>query len=400
MNTKTTSKLKKITAISFITLFSAFLAIPNTGLYKTEENIALVKQRENRKISEITTFHFSNKEFYTQFENWYEDRLRYKYKLISAWRKLNYLCLGISVDKDMFIGKNGWFFSRNQCLNKFVEPEQKVAYIKTLQEYCNKNNIPFIMMLPPKNESVYRDYFPEEIKKNYKEPAYYQQQAEELFNANNINYLPINKELELQRKIEPHDLYFKDDFHWSYYAATLASDLFLKKLSVDLNKNFYNGLKLDGTTKEAYKPCGHLAYFGFAKIDDITIAPWSRSYTDEIYLTDCYTGKTEQFTKVFSQDSLWETTCKGEAIITNKECNNNIKLLLLCDSYTTYMASYLSQNVTQIVLTNYDVCTGQKKDVNITKLINKYKPDAVALIMLETGFFHNQADYVFRHFKY
>lgn len=392
--------LKKITAVSFITLFAVFILVPNTGLPRTDENTNLVKQRENRQIAALPTANFPKKDFFNQFDNWYQDRLRYKYKLISAWRKFNYLSLGISVDKDMFIGKNDWFFSRNQCLNKFVEPNKKVSYLKTLQTYCNKNGKPFIFMLPPKNESVYRDYFPEEIRKQYKEPEFYQNQAELLLKTNNINYLPINNELQQQRKTETHDLYFKDDFHWSYYAAVTASDLLLKKLNVDLNKNFYKGLKLDGSTKEAYKPCGHSGYFGLPKYHDVTAAPWSKSYTDEIYLTDCYTGETQKFTKVFSQDSLWETTCKGEAIITNKKSDNNIKLLILCDSYTTYMASYISQNVKQLILTNYDVCTGKKEDVNITKLINKYKPDAIALIMLETGFFHNKADYVFRYLKY
>lgn len=391
--------LKKLTAISFITLFSAFLVIPNTGLPRSDENAKIVEQRENRKIELYPDVSLKNKEFYSQFEKWYQDRLRYKYKFISAWRKFNFL-FGISVDKDMFLGKDGWFFSRKECISDFAEADKKAKYIKSLQNYCKQNGKDFIMMLPPKNESIYRDYFPNDIKAKYKEPEFYQKQAENLFDENNINYLPITDELKNARKIETHDLYFKDDYHWSYYAAVIASDLLLKKLDNDLNIEFYNGLDLDGSTKEAYKPCGHLAYFGFFKSNDITQAPWSKKYTDEIYLTDCYTGKTEKFTGVFSQDSLWQITCEGEAIITNKQSNNNIKLLLLCDSYTTYMASYLSQNVKQIILTNYDVCTGQKKDVNIPELIKRYNPDAIALIMLETGFFHRQSDYLFRYLKF
>lgn len=393
------STLKKVTAVCFVTLFAAFLVIPNTGLPKSKENARLVEQRENRKIIAFPSDTTVSKEFYKQFEKWYQDRLRYKYKLISAWRKTNFL-FGVAVDADMFLGKDGWFFSRNQCISNFVEPDEKSKYIKTLQKYCNDNGKDFVMMLPPKNESVYRDYFPNEIKKLYKAPEYYQKQAEEIFKKNDINYLPLADAIQLQRKKEVNDLYFKDDFHWSYYAAAVASDLLLNKLNMDLKQKFYCGLKLDGSTKDAYKPCQYLAHFGFAKYDGITRAPWSKQYTNEIYLTDCYTGESEKYTKVFSQVPLWKITCEGEAIITNKQIDNDIKLLLICDSYTTYMASYLSQSVKQIVLTNYDICIGKKKEVNIPELIKKYNPDAVALIILETSFFHRQFDELFTDIKF
>lgn len=394
------STIKKVIGVLFISLFAFFLVYPNTGLPRSEENAELVVQRENRKITPAPTQSLKDKEFYKQFEKWYQDRLRYKYKLISAWRKTNFL-FGIVVDKDMFVGRDGWFFSRKECISDFIEPSKKIDFIKKLQNYCQSHNKDFIMMLPPKNESVYRDYFPNEIKNLYKNPEYYQDNAANLFKSYDINYLSISKELQQQRNIESHDLYFKDDYHWGYYAAATASNLLLKKINLDLGNNFYNGLKLDGSTREAYKPNGHLVYFGFNKsYDTVTEAPWSKEYTDEIYLTDCYTGKTEKAEGVISQIPLWEITCKGEAIVTNKAIKNNIKLLLLCDSYTTYMAPYLSQHVKQIVLTNYDVCTGNKKEVNIPELIKKYNPDAIVLIMLETGFFHRKSDYLFRFIKF
>ena len=59
----------------------------------------------------------------------------------------------------------------------------------------------------------------------------------------------------------------------------------MKKLQQDLHQNFYSGLKFDGSTRTAYKECSYanqLALDASKKAQ----APWSKEYTDEIYLTD------------------------------------------------------------------------------------------------------------------
>lgn len=64
------------------------------------------------------------------------------------------------------------------------------------------------------------------------------------------------------------------------------------------------------------------------------------------------------------------------------------------------MVPYLSQNIKTIISTHYRDCAENKKEVNITKLLEKYNPDAVILIMLEGGFFHSNADSLFKNIKY
>lgn len=82
MNIKNISKLKTIIAICFITLFTVALAIPNTGLLREKENTAIVA-KENRKITAFPQESTTSKKFYTEFEKWYQDRLRYRDKIIS-----------------------------------------------------------------------------------------------------------------------------------------------------------------------------------------------------------------------------------------------------------------------------------------------------------------------------
>lgn len=398
MNEKTIKKLKKIIPISFIVLFAAFLVIPNTGLYRGEKNARLIAQTENRRITHRPTQSLKSKEFYTQFEKWYQDRLRYRDKAIKRWNKIN-LNIGVIIKEHLVWGKNNWLLNKNACTHKFNEANEKAAIIKNLQNYCQATGTDFIVMIPPNKEATYRDYFPQYIQSKYNSPKYWHKQAENLFSKNNINYLTIAEPIQEHRKIETHDLYFNDDHHWSYYASSFAADLLLKKIQQDLYQNFYSGLKFDGSTRTAYKEYSYanqLALDASKKVQ----APWSKEYTDEIYLTDCYTGKTTKADNVVSNDVLWGRIVKGEGIVTNKAAKNNIKLLILGDSYSSYMVPYLSQNVKQIITTHYRDCAEKKKEANVSKLINKYNPDAVVLIINESAFFHSSAKSLFRNLKY
>ena len=130
MNTKTTNKLKKITAIGFITLFAAFLAIPNTGILNEKENTAIVA-KENRKITAFPQTSTTTKKFYTEFEKWYQDRLRYRDKIISLWKQSNFN-FGVILKDNIVLGKNDWLFNTNNCLKFFKEPNEKIKRIKTL----------------------------------------------------------------------------------------------------------------------------------------------------------------------------------------------------------------------------------------------------------------------------
>lgn len=118
MNEKTIKKLKKIIPVSFIVLFAAFLVIPNTGLYRSEKNARLIAQAENRRITPRPTQSLKSKEFYTQFEKWYQDRLRYRDKAIKRWNDFN-LFFGIIIKENIVFGEKK-FLVRQECFNKQI----------------------------------------------------------------------------------------------------------------------------------------------------------------------------------------------------------------------------------------------------------------------------------------
>lgn len=397
MNTKTIKVLKKVISISFIVLFVIFLTIPNTGLPREKENIAIIA-KENRQITSFPQASTVSKKFYTEFEKWYQDRLRHRDIFISFWKQTNFN-LGVILKDNIFLGKYGWLFDKYRCIRNFSDANKKIETIKKLQNYCNNNGIDFILMVPPIKESIYRDYLPQTLQLKYKNPKYWQNKAEILFSKNKINYLSITNQLENQRKTEKHDLYFKDDHHWSYYASATAADLLMNKIEKDLLIEFYQGLNLDGTTKKATKEYSYANQLGI-QINRIFMAPWSKKYRNELYVKDSSTGKTRKINTVISNNIMWGPMVKGEGIVINKNINNDIKLLILGDSYSSYMIPYLSQNINQIVLSNYNTIAGRKKDVNINKLIKNYKPDVITLIINEGAFFNHSNKELFGKLKY
>lgn len=379
------STLKKLTAISFITLFAAFLVIPNTGLPRSAENAKIVAL-ENRRITAFPTASTDSKKFYSEFEKWYCDRLRFRTNAISLWGQANYK-IDVSVKDDIIIGPNDWLFSKARCLRAFNDAGKKVELVKAMQEYCVSKNKLFWLAVPPNSESIYRDIFPEKEKKKLKEPEYFNIKAKNLFKENNINYISLKEPLLQARHESPsNDLYFKDDHHWSYYGASIGADTILNEIKNTMSKFNYDGLHLDGSTRNAYKSCYYSNTLGFNQSYS-TIAPWSKKFTNQIYLTR-FDGKTIKLDRVVSHDILWKNMAFGEAVITNKAINNNIKLLIIGDSYSSYMMPYLSQYLYQVISTSWTSCQGNKKYVSLSHLIKKYNPDIVMFEILENDFFH------------
>lgn len=391
MNKKTIKKLKKIIPVSFIVLFAASLFIPNTGLPRIEINAREVASRENRKIYSFPTNSISSKEFYTQFDNWYQDRLYRKYKLISLWSELNYN-LGVSIKEDIILGKNGWLFSRARCLNSFKDSEKKIKIVKQIQNYCSNKHKDFIFITPPNNETIYRNMFPDYEKKKYKNPTYITTNAVNQIKSNQIKYISLKEDLLKEKEYNSNTpLYFKDDHHWSYYGSSIATNTLLKEINKVHKDLKYKGLSFDGSTRTAYKSSYYSNSLGFNQ-SYVTIAPWSKNFTENIYLTK-YTGKTEKVKQVLSHNILWESMAKGEAIITNRESLNKIKILIIGTSYSTYMSPYLSQFCEKVILTHYSNCQGNKNEVNISRLIKKYNPDVVILEILENEFYHTNINH-------
>lgn len=230
-------KLRKCILIVFIVAFSCLLLVPNIGILNEQKHQAEIA-RENRKITAFPRFGWSDKRLYSQFEDWYKDRIKGRERAIRLWRRINFN-LDIILDEDLFLGKNKWLFSKTNRIIGLKDGKQKMQEVAALQSYCEKQNTKFVLLVAPTKEAVYLNEFPDRERKNIKSYEYWNSALQKLADDAGINYLNVFDKLMYSKKQGLHDVYFSDDHHWSYYGAEIAADSFLQLSQNLLGRNFY-----------------------------------------------------------------------------------------------------------------------------------------------------------------
>lgn len=378
--------LKKWTLKALVVVCFLGLLLPNITLFNEKENEAIIR-KENRKITEFPRFNLLQKKFYPEFEKYYQDRLFGRDKLIHAWAKTNYK-FDIMLKDNLVKGKNNHLFDINMNVKSFRDSDEKLKRIKDIQNYCSSQSVKFVLLLPPYKNAVYTDYMPSKYILGYPKYDIIENTVVKSCNSFNINYITLYQPLLNAKKNSTQDLYFPDDHHWSYQGSSVGADAVLKYIKTQFPKFYYDGMQFDGSFRDAYKECRYAKDLGIAdSSSNRAKAPWSKTFTNEIYGIDYLTNKEVQFIdRPVSNVYLWSRMVNGEAVIINKQTKNHLKVLFLSDSYIGYMAPYLSQHIYCGIYTHYLDCAGDKKNTNLRVLLYKYKPDIVVLEMAAPSF--------------
>lgn len=378
--------MKSVAYKAFIACFCALLLYPNTGLFRGAENAKIVA-KENRKITAFPKASPVSKSFYINLEKWYQDRLRYRDIVIKFWRELNFSG-GVILSDTIFLGKDGWLFNRGNVIKELKYREEKVQFLKRLQDFCHRQGAEFVFLPAPPKEAIYADLFPARERRKYKPYADFEKELFASLRRRGVNSLALAQELRLVRKKYTEPIYFKDDHHWSYFGSATASDLLLEKFASLAQKprsQLFKKIPLDKSKDGVYKECSQSNALGFGQTRK-TVAPWSSRFTEQIYVKDGNSGKEEKLKVIPSNNVLWGRIVKGEGIIINKALPNHKTLLILGDSYSSYMVPYLSQYFRTVVSTHHSNNQNKKK-ADMAYLLKKYKPDYVLLQMLGNSFY-------------
>ena len=77
----------------------------------------------------------------------------------------------------------------------------------------------------------------------------------------------------------------------------------------------------------------------------------------------------------------------------NKDIKNDISVLVLGDSYASYIATYATQYIHQWVQVHWDKkYNAMKNNKTMSEYIKKFKPDVIVLEISENMFFHFKGD--------
>ena len=393
--------LKKWILKAFVVVCFIGLLLPNISLFNEKENETIIR-KENRKITEFPTFNLLQKEFYPKFENFYQDRLFGRDKLIYAWSILNYKC-HVILKGNLIVGKHGWLFDKGASVKGFKDKEIKLKKIKDIQNWCAKNNVEFVLIVPPYKNAVYTDYLPHNIRVSSPDYSKIENDLIKSCQKLKINYISLYKPLLEGRKTFKNDIYWWDDHHWSYEGAAIAADTVLKYIKKQQPSFEYKGMKFDGTYRNGFKECSQVKSLGIAnRLSGQTKVPWSKSFSNQIFGIEKKKKKRVEFiNQPISNNYIQEKIVNGECLVYNSKTNNTFKSLFVCDSYAGYMTTYPSQFLPQMVNTHYSKKMGGKKDnTNLERLVKEYHPNLVILEINAPLFFHSKGVSVFNEIKY
>lgn len=217
--------ISKNVFISFIFILS--MVLPMLFINKIQN---IKSDTENRYLAKFPniinqedgTFEFNN--FKSGFENWLNDNIGFRKEFIKANLYIQYNLLKTSPVSRVEVGKDGWFFYTYDDITliprgKYPLDDNKLRKIKdgqeSIKEYLNKQNIEYILLLPPSKPSIY----PEKIKTGNFIVRETPVDIIEKYLLQNSKVNVLNLKPYLLEAKKDNQVYFKTDTHWNYYGA-------------------------------------------------------------------------------------------------------------------------------------------------------------------------------------
>lgn len=265
--------------------------------------------------------------------------------------------------------KNGWKFLGNDFSNVLSESkamivfdEEELEKIKAnllhRKEWLSERNILFYLAVAPNKHTVYGDMIP--IKKDDRPTK--MQQLDSLCKANNINYIDLGDQFPKENAPR---LFHKTDSHWNdiagYYAFRSSMDLITQHFP---NETF-NVFSLDDFTIETVnEPIGDL--------NEMLQLPKNEEW---IHLFPKYEPQAVSLDKTldipfgYYKDPLfYETRFKSNT--------NDLKLMVLNDSFFGYYGKYLAENFgNSLFIWNYifdkDLIAAEQPDILYHEIVER-----------------------------
>ena len=324
---------------------------------------------ENRNL-EVFPKKFDNE----QIERYFSDRIAFR-----DWLLRIYFSLDIELDyssNTVLVGKKGWLFSaknpesinlpvlknyQNKPILKQSDYQLILENLRYIKKWCDQNNIQLYLLFPPDKSRVYAKYMPSYImRKDALSPV---EMIENLLDQD-INYIPLEKELIETSKKEKEPLYYKEETHWSETGAFYVYQLLIKKMQ----ENFPDLKMLDKTD--------------FLVEKKNIFAPYVRSNQDYFYSGNLFQPKYKQISNLYNhytfkhidkinfvKDMQFRSSYYPEG--------HDLNVYIIGDSFATYLYHFLSATFKNIVAyrfnephTNWGILFEQRKEEMLSNHTN------------------------------
>ncbi|MEE0778841.1 MAG: hypothetical protein UJ210_07495 [Massilimicrobiota sp.] len=348
-------------AINFVLIVAMFiiLFIPLFYINTVSNAISLA---ENRTLAQFPHVFDENGNYNhntkPEFTSWINDNIGFRDQMLKFNAEFQYKVFNRISSNSVILGKEDWLFYKGEgsiSINDYQaksllsenELDMILKNVQDLNDWCNENNMDFVLMLIPNKEYIYKEYIPDSI-----------EEINEIKNIDLIvNYIRENsdikvvypKEILLEGK-NNHSVFYKYDTHWNHYGAYLGY--------VDL----MNTLNMSVKSFESYNPkevsinSGDLG--GMAILQDVL-----KSYKD-LQVSD-------------SSECIYDDQMGNESY--QKYINNQGEknIFFMGDSFRNAMKPYLNDtfnhsNYVHRFRQNFDDAVREDTDIFVYQMVERY----------------------------
>ena len=236
--------------VIFAVVILVLVILPNTKLDKSEYDY--VEKRPLATFPKLIKDGEINREFGKQFESFYNDRFRNREICIDKNLIIKGFINQRTENHIVLRGRHGWMFYKGD--NSIANYQNKVLFsdsellkikhnLEVLNDWCNRNEIKLIVIIPPDKNRIYGEYYPKNIKKI--NPKSRVELLREFLDENsNIKIIYPVEQMYERKKIDKEPLYYHTDTHWTQTGSYVAYNEIFKQIArehpylqnVDCNK--------------------------------------------------------------------------------------------------------------------------------------------------------------------
>ncbi|UNP77161.1 secondary cell wall polysaccharide O-acetyltransferase PatB1 [Bacillus nitratireducens] len=339
--------------IGFLTIIFSFGIL---SLLKTDRAVSPVENRPLAQKPALTKEAALNGSFFKDFETYTNDQLIGRDDLIKNYT-LTQIKMGKSLINDIILTDDKWLLKNPAWTTKYNEIDQSMPAVNDLSQFLKEQNVEFYFALPPSKTNAL----------SFKLPSHIHTYAQENLNYF-LNKLPADvKPIKLMEHFkknytneEIQSMYFKTDHHWNmdgaflgyqYIMNTIAQQSSIykgkeiktedytrtcapnKHLVGSFNNQLYQLIDATGEKLCYYTPKDG---FNFTSVAAKDVNGTVYRTLDELY------GVEKQ--KDTTSYAGYYTNDYPEIVIENNNAPNDVRALVLKDSFANAIVPHLAQS--------------------------------------------------------
>ena len=368
---------KKTTAWRIV--FLCFLILPTILWFAIGGQDEKAQTHENREETTLAAPTLATLEEYPmEVEDYYDDHLPFRSKLISLNSLLSYKLLGEASTSDVIVGKEGWLFYNKhddgnpmlgyKGLNVYSQEHLSAisSQLEATRKYLEENDCEFVLLIVPDKERMYAEYMSDD----YGEPSYYGRAdllVDYLRKNTFVRVVYAKESLDEFKQVNPDmPLYYHYDTHWNQLGAYVGTCALLKELGVDA------------------APIGDL------EVEQIENSEYDLA--DLMNLRDYLTDDVDYRLRGYGSGNIEVVEDDDNAVRRfHTTGQDERKIMVVRDSFGNEMAPYLSAYFNDVVMPHRNTCfndytqltimENEQPDILVYEITERYLDDLVTFLM-------------------